>query len=225
MADEGANGRRAADALDARRLAGSRDYVRSLEQRTDAEALGLLVECLSGDSAYLRELAEAALLKRGTAATPALLPLLGQGLWFTRASAARVLGRSGHAAATPGLLRLSRDPVASVAADARAALVALARHGGSARLAWELHRQEAGTRLESLAAVRRLDASLATRLEALLRVELLMQQKDPDALRDDASLVREHEEGSAWDLPAAPNEGALPPTPEAGSKGGTRSSR
>ncbi len=225
MADEGANGRRPPDAMDARRLAGSRDYVRSLEQRTDAEAMTLLVACLSDDSAYLRELAEAALSKRGASATEALLPLLGQGLWFTRASAARVLGRSGHPAAAPGLLRLSRDAVASVAADARAALVALARAGASARLAWELHRLEAPARLDVLAALRRLDTGLASRLETLLRAQPLMERNDPDALRDDASFVRQFEEGVVWDLPAAPSNGLAPPAAPDAANGGTTSSR
>lgn len=213
MADETPGGRRIPDPVDSRRLAGSRDYVRSLEHRSDAEALSLLVECLCDDSSYLRELAEQALVRRGASVTEALMPLLGQGLWFTRASAARVLSRLGHLAAAPGLLRLSRDSVATVAADARAALVALARAGGSARLAWELHRLEPGARLEALTGIRRLDAAVATRLEVLLRAEPLMLRTDPDALRDDASIVREYEEGVAWDLPAAPQEpaSATPP--------------
>jgi HEAT repeat protein len=217
MADEAANGRRIDGALDARRLAGSRDYVRSLEQRADAEALGLLVQCLSDDSAYLRELAEAALSRRGASVAEALLPLLGQGLWFTRASAARVLGRSGHGAAAPGLLRLSRDAVSSVATEARAALVALARAGGGARLAWELHRLEPTARLDVLAGIRRLDEGSAARLEALLRAEPLMQRTDPGALRDDASFVREYEEGVAWHPPAEPREPGVRGTPEEGS--------
>lgn len=216
MADETPNGLGVPDPLDSRRLAGSRDYVRSLEQRTDAEALSLLVECLCADSSYLRELAEAALLRRGEAVTEALMPLLGRGLWFTRASAARVLGRMGYTAALPGLLRLSRDSVATVAADARAALVALARAGGSARLAWELHRLETPARLEALAGIRAADAAVATRLETLMRIEPLMQRSDPGALRDDASFVREYEEGVAWEPPAAPQETAAPPTPGEG---------
>ena len=212
MADETPNGRGVPDPLDSRRLAGSRDYVRSLEHRTDAEAISLLVECLAADSSYLRELAEAALLRRGESVTAALTPLLGQGLWYTRASAARVLGRMGHLAAVPGLLRLSRDSVATVASDARAALVAVARAGGSARLAWELHRLEAPARLEALAGIRRADAAVGTRLDRLMRHEPLMQKSDPGALRDDASLVREFEEGVAWELPGAPQETAAPPT-------------
>ena len=77
------------DAMSARGLAGKRDYVRSLEQRRDEEALSLLVECLCDESWYLRELAENALLRLGMHAGEALLPLLEQGLWFSRVSAAR----------------------------------------------------------------------------------------------------------------------------------------
>jgi len=216
MADETPNGRGMPDPLDSRRLAGSRDYVRSLEHRTDADSLARLVECLSADSSYLRELAEAALLRRGVAVTDALMPLLGQGLWFTRASAARVLGRLGHTAAMPGLLRLSRDSVATVAADACAALVALSRAGNAARLAWELHRLGSPLRPEALGGIRRVDAAVATRLETLMRIEPLMQRSDPDALRDDASFVREFEEGVAWVPPPVPQEPAQAPTPGEG---------
>ena len=210
MADETPNGRRVPDPLDSRRLAGSRDYVRSLEHRSDGEALGLLVECLSADSSYLRTLAEAAILRRGVTASAALVPLLGQGLWFTRASAARLLGQLGHAEAAPGLLRLSRDAVATVAADARAAVASLARSGGAARLAWELHRLEPPARLDALAGIRRVDPAVAVRLESLLRIEPLMQRTDPGALRDDANLVREAEEGAAWEPPTA-SPGIAPP--------------
>ena len=211
MADESPGGRRAPDPVDSRRLAGSRDYVRSLEHRSDAESLGLLVQCLSDDSNYLRELAEAALMRRGASTTDALLPLLGQGLWFTRASAARILGGLGQGAAAPGLLQLTRDRVATVAADARAALVALALAGGAARLAWELHRLDAPARLEALAGIRRLDEAAAARLEKLLRSEPLMRQSDPEALRDDAKFVREFEEGVAWEPPVAAQEAPVPP--------------
>ena len=82
--------------MNSRGLTGKREYVRSLEQRSDAEALSLLVECLSDESWFLRDLAEEALLRMGERGAPVLVPLLDQGLWFTRASAARVLGRSAH---------------------------------------------------------------------------------------------------------------------------------
>ena len=64
------------DALNPRGLAGKREYVRSLEQRRDEEALSLLVECLCDESWFLRDLAEESLLRLGEKGAPILLPLL-----------------------------------------------------------------------------------------------------------------------------------------------------
>src|SRR5262252_4402624 len=130
MRDDGAG--KVHEALNARGLAGKRDYVRSLEQRRDPQALTLLVECLSDESGYLRELAEAALANLGERepqAGAALLPLVKQGLWFARASAARTLGRMAYAAGAPALLELVEDRVDSVAREAENALLALAAKG------------------------------------------------------------------------------------------------
>ena len=107
------------DALNSRGLAGKRDYVRGLEQRRDEEALSLMVECLCDESWYLRDQAEEALMRIGPSVAHVLVPLLEQGLWFTRTSAARVLGRFGHRGAVPGLLRLAEDANETVADAAR----------------------------------------------------------------------------------------------------------
>ena len=97
MADSKNSQGRPDDLLNSRGLGAKRDYVRGLEQRGDAEALSLLVECLCDDSWYLRDLAEEAFLRMAERGAPVLLPLLDQGLWFTRTSSARVLGRLGFA--------------------------------------------------------------------------------------------------------------------------------
>jgi HEAT repeat protein len=204
MADDTQRGGRISDVLSSRGLAGKRDYVRSLEQRRDAEALSLLVECLCDESWYLRELAEAALLTLGERSGPALVPLLGQGLWFSRASAARVLGQLGYRPAAGPLVRLSLDRAETVAREAFLALAALALRGGAARLAWEVYRLAPERRPDWMARMRATDRVVAQRLERLLTIEALMSQADPDVLRDDAPLVRANEEGVEWDLPSGP---------------------
>src|SRR5262249_55056050 len=68
------------DALNSRGLTGKREYVRGLEQRADAEALSLLIECLCDESWYLRDQAEQALLRLGPDTAGVLLPMLEQGL-------------------------------------------------------------------------------------------------------------------------------------------------
>ena len=211
MADEANGQRRSLDALNARGLAGKRDYVRSLEQRRDAEAMTLLVECLCDESWYLRELAENALLRLGDRAGETLAPLLEQGLWFSRASSARVLGRMGYAPAVPLLLRLLEDSNATVAQAAAAALCELGRRGGCARIAWELHRVDPRLRHARLATISALDRPLHDRLERLLRNEDLMHHEDPGQLRDDGELVRASEEGVEWEVLTGP---PAPPVPK-----------
>ena len=53
------------EALNARGLTAKREYVRGLEQRKDAEAFSLLVECLCDESWFLRDLAEQAFVRLG----------------------------------------------------------------------------------------------------------------------------------------------------------------
>lgn len=208
MADDRNGQGRTYDALTARGLAGKRDYVRSLEQQRDTEAMALLVECLCDESAYLRELAEAALLRLGDRGGEALLPLLGQGLWFSRASAARVLGRIGHRPAAAPLLRLCADQVELVAQAAHESLVDLGRRGGAARIAWELRRLQPAEARERLARLRAFDPALPERLERLQRDEELMSADDPETLRDDDERVRASEEGVEWEVLTGPPAGA-----------------
>lgn len=196
-----------------RGLAGKRDYVRSLENRRDEEALSLLVECLCDESFYLRELAEAALLKIGERCGPALVPLLDQGLWFSRASAARVLGRIGHAPAAGPLVQLTFDKVETVVVEAYASLAVLAAQGGSARIAWELLQLPPERRAERLERLGRLDKALAERLQRLSLLDELKSRSEPEGLRDDAPWVRASEEGVAWDVIPSPPP-VRPQTPQ-----------
>src|SRR5262249_50378959 len=115
MADAKFTQSKAVDAMNPRGLAAKREYVRGLERRRDPEAMSLLVECLCDESAYLRDLSEQVFMRMGDEAGPVLLPLLEQGLWFTRTSAAGILGRLGYRAAVPALLRLADDKNHTVA--------------------------------------------------------------------------------------------------------------
>ncbi len=214
MSDDKYGAGRTIDAMNARGLAGKRDYVRSLEQRRDEEAMSLLVECLCDESWYLRDLAEHALLRMGDRGGETLLPILEQGLWFSRSSAARVLGRLGYRPAAAGLLRLCGDSNATVVQSACAALVDLAHRGGSVRIAWELHRREPERRRELLLQLGELDHPLRERLERMLRNDDLMTRDDPDDLRDDSDLVRASEEGVEWEVLTGPPTSRSAPTPD-----------
>lgn len=204
------------DALNPRGLAGKREYVRGLEHRSDAEALSLLVECLCDESWYLRDLAEEALLRLGERATPVLVPLLDQGLWFTRASAARVLGRTAQRSAVPGLLRLTEDANDGVADAARDALTEIGRGGGAVSLARGIHRLPPDQRRRRLSELQARDRLVAERVERMMLHDELMSVND-DSLSDESPMVRATEDGLEWEVltgPAGPVHPSSRPDPE-----------
>jgi hypothetical protein len=200
------------DALNPRGLAGKREYVRSLEQRSDAEALSLLVECLCDESWYMRELAEEALLRLGERGASVLVPILDQGLWFSRTSAARVLGRTAHRPAVPGLLRLSDDANASVAEAARDALAAIGRTGGAVSLARAFAKLAPEVRRRRAEELRFRDRHLMERVERLMEHDELMSVDD-DALSDESPMVRAAEEGLEWEVLTGPVRTKSPSSP------------
>ncbi len=202
------------DALNPRGLAGKREYVRSLEQRRDEEALSLLVECLCDESWYLRELAEESLLRLGEKAAPVLVPLLEQGLWYTRASSARVLGRSAHRPAVPALLRLTEDANETVVEAAREALLEIGRHRGAITLARALYRLPPEVRYRRFEEIKARDRHLGDRVDKMMRQEELMSVEGEE-LTDDSAMVRATEEGLEWEVLTGPSSSEpRPPRPE-----------
>lgn len=223
------------DTLNTRGLTAKREYVEGLEQRRDTEALSLLVECLCDESWYLRDLAERAFMRLGEPGATVLLPLLEQGLWYTRTSAAGILGRMGHRPAVPVLLRLCEDSNHTVAEAARDALVAVGRHRGAACLAHLLHGLPPDVRRRRLDEISARDRALLVRIEGLMRSDDLMSATDALALSDDSPLVRASEDGVEWEVitstppprkrpasrpPAAPGPTDPPPDGEHGGPAG-----
>jgi HEAT repeat protein len=204
MTDDKHGTGKAPEVLNSRGLAAKRDYVRGLEQRADAEALALLVECLCDESWFLRDLAEEAFLRMADKGAPVLPPLLEQGLWFTRTSAARILGRLGYRPAVPPLLRVADDRNETVAAAAREALSSIGHQRGVVALAHALHRAPPELRRRRLEEFASHDRGLLERLERMMRNEELMSLDDARALSDDHALVRSSEEGVEWELLTGP---------------------
>jgi HEAT repeat protein len=202
------------DALNSRGLIAKREYVEGLELRRDAEALSLLVECLCDESWYLRDLAGKAFMRLGDPGAAVLLPLLEQGLWFTRTSAADILGRMGYRPAVPGLLRLADDANRTVAEAARAALVAIGNRGGAASIAHALHRLPPDLRRRRLEEIVAGDRALASRVDEMTRDVDIMSAEDTAALADDSPIVRASEEGVEWEVLTSPSP--APRSPAAG---------
>jgi HEAT repeat protein len=192
------------NALNSRNLATKREYVRDLVMKGDQQSLLLLVECLCDESWYLRDLAEQAFLGMGEGGASVLLPLLEQGLWFTRTSAARVLGRLGYRPSVPALFRLSDDTNDTVADAARDALVAIGVQRGAIGLAHTLHRLPPDLRRRRIDEIAARDRVLAERIERMMRNEELMGTEDESMLTDDSPAVRASEEGVEWEVLTGP---------------------
>jgi hypothetical protein len=221
MSDDKHPPARSYDALNTRGLAAKREYVRGLEKRRDTEAMSLLVECLCDESWYLRQLAEQSFLSLGSEGAPLLLPLLEQGLWFTRTSAAGILGKLGYAPAVPGLLRLTEDENRTVAEAAREALLAVGRSSGAVRIAHVLHRLPPDVRRSRLDDLAARDADLAARIQRLMASDELMAVEDGDLLTDDHPAVRASEDGFEWEVLTSPPvpKVSVEPRPPSGSTG------
>jgi len=192
------------DAMNTRGLAAKREAVQDLELRADDESIARLVDCLNDESWYLRDLAESALIRLGRRASHALLPLLHQGLWFTRASAARIFGKIGDGDAAAGLFEMTRDPNHAVGDEALTALLAIGHQRGAVRLAHALHRMPPDARASRLDALAARDPSLGERLRRFMRSDELMSLPDASALNDDSSVVRASEEGVEWEVLTGP---------------------
>jgi HEAT repeat protein len=217
MSEDQSGKNREPDLLNVRGLGAKRDYVRGLEQRADPEALSLLVECLCDESWYLRDLAEEAFLRLAERGAASLPPLLDQGLWFTRTSAARVLGRLGFRPAVPALMRLADDANATVAGAARDALVAIAHEKGVVSIAHAVHRAPPDLRRRRLHDLGALDPGVMERVEHMMRNDELMNLDAAATLSDDHEIVRSSEDGVEWELLTGPSPNS--PRPDSGGGG------
>jgi HEAT repeat protein len=212
MADDKYSSLRALEAMQVRGLEGKKDYVASLEARADEQALSLLVECLCDESAYLRDLAEGALTRLGDRSVEVLLPHLTQGLWFTRCSVARVLGRIGAREALEGLVDNAADANFAVAEAARDALLAIAAGGHAVSAARALHRAPEAVRARVLQGAERIAPGIAAQLSRLLVDRDLMTAREEEVLREDERAI-EGQDGVEWELLTGGRDGAeVPPT-------------
>ena len=204
MPDEKFTSLNSLDALSPRGLAGKREYVTSLEARGDPESLALLLECLGDESGYLRDLAEAALVRIGEPAVPALAASLGHGLWYSRMSAARALGQLVARHAVESLCGLFSEPNLSVVQEAAGALLSIARAGGAVPVARGLFRLPEVLRARAVREMTARDRALSAEVQALFSHTEVMLADPAELLSEDAAVVRASEEGVAWEILTAP---------------------
>lgn len=199
MNDDKRTSLRVMDDLKMRGFDDKREYVNSLEGRDDEQALSLLVECLCDESAYLRDLAEKALIRKGSSCADVLLPHLTQGLWYTRAAVANVLGSQGCKDALPGLQEMSGDANRAVAEAALDAIIRIAAAGHAVSAARTLNHVQPILARRALDQGDKVRAGLATQLQRLMSDRELMQASDDEVLREDVA-VAEAQENLEWEV-------------------------
>jgi HEAT repeat protein len=190
---------RVLDDLQMKSLDGKREYVESLKERDDEQALSLLVECLCDESAFLRKLAEEALILKGPSSTDVLLPHLTQGLWYTRASVARILGRVGAREALPPLARMAGDANREVADAAIEALAEIAAAGHAVTVARELYDLDRRVSERVLDRAERASAGLSNQIHRLMGDRELMTARDEELLREDIHAA-ETQDNLEWEV-------------------------
>jgi len=112
-------------------------WIRELARDSSDESLETLLSVLEQESWFLRDQAARALATLGERVVGPLIEYLGSGLWYTRASAASVLGRMGLPVAAEPLTGLLSDANRTVRDAAWDALVRLADNEFGAHAAAE----------------------------------------------------------------------------------------
>ena len=199
MTDDKFSTLRSLDALSPRGLAGKREYVIALEAKADPSAMQSLVDCLEDESGYMRDQAENALVRLGAPADP-ILPLLSHGLWYTRVSAARTLGRLRARVGVERLVELLADTNHSAALEGARALARIAQDGGAVAIARSLYRKAEPERTAARAHLRAVDRDTARTIEDLWLRREVMQAKDDEILSEDVAVVAASDESVAWDV-------------------------
>jgi HEAT repeat protein len=201
---------RVLDDLQMKSLEGKREYVASLQARDDEQALSLLVECLCDESAFLRKLAERVLVEKGASSLEVLLPHLTQGLWYTRASVARISGRLGAKEALPGLMQAAADPNREVSEAAIGALVELAAAGHGVSVARALFAESGALAKGVLERAGRSGGGLATQLQRLMEDRDLMTAREEEVLREDIGAA-EAQDNLEWEVLTGKDRTEKPP--------------
>lgn len=190
---------RVLDDLQMKSLEGKREYVASLRLRDDEQALSLLVECLCDESAFLRKLAENALIEKGTSSIEVLLPHLTQGLWYTRASVARIIGQLGAREGLSGLISTAADANREVAEAAANALAEVAAAGHAVSVARALHRSARPIAERVLERADRLSSGLSAQIQRLMEDRELMTAGEEELLREDIRAA-EAQDNLEWEV-------------------------
>jgi HEAT repeat protein len=156
---------RTLEALRRKNLEGKRLFIEELRRQKTTKSVSLLLEILCDESWFLRELAIGALVESGGLAIEPLRRVLKSGLWYTRAAAARALGRSGDGPSASDILVLLDEPNRTVREAAVDAVQALAANAGTEALSAALADSARERRMNRLSLIGHVAPDLASRLE------------------------------------------------------------
>ena len=157
---------RTIEALRKKNLEGKKTFIDELRRQKSPKSVALLLEILCDESWYLRELAIAGLVEAGDLATGPLRHVLASGLWYTRAAAARALGRMGCAAASSEILNLLDESNRTVREAAVDAVQAMSNAGALESLCVALAQESRELRAARLLPIAAAAPDLAARLES-----------------------------------------------------------
>jgi HEAT repeat protein len=136
MTDEPAQPGRMLDLIRSKSFEGRKALVDELRREPTPRSVAMLIEMLNDESWSLRELAVSALATTPEKLSgPPLMDVVVNGLWYSRAAAARALGRLGYLDALPRLLSLLTETNRTITDDAVRALIDMARRGRAVAVA------------------------------------------------------------------------------------------
>jgi HEAT repeat protein len=136
MTDEPAQPGRMLDLIRSKSFEGRKALVDELRREPTPRSVAMLIEMLNDESWSLRELAVSALATTPEKLSgPPLMDVVVNGLWYSRAAAARALGRLGYLDALPRLLSLLGESNRTITDDAVRALIDMARRGRAVAVA------------------------------------------------------------------------------------------
>ena len=138
--------------------------VAELRTSLDPAAASALVELLRDDSWFVRDLASLAVVERGRVLAGAVLDVMTNGLWYSRASAALVLGQIGAIDAAAAVAALLRDGNRTVREAGYDALILLASGGGERAVALGVRALDTGLRAQFLDEARMRHPAIASRI-------------------------------------------------------------
>ena len=212
MTDESIPPGRMIERIRSKSMDGRRALVRELISKNSRSSQTLLLEMLSDESWSLRELATEALAECGDSVADDLIQLVDDGLWFTRAAAARTLGLMAHAAALPRLIELSENSNHTVAEEASRALLDLGQRGWAVGVARAM--VALGAEAEPhLVRMERVDPDAGRKIRILVArdevrapvlVELAEEAPDPEVLEEIALSQPDSQLGVEWDAISGP---------------------